>query len=117
MSMEFLKQEYWSGLQFPFPGDLPDPGIEPRSPALQADSLPSELSGKPRSRRLGHKKKEMSSGYGGVRRRGEALRETLTYCLLFSSVHLLLTLSCHGCGYLQLVVTDREIYISLLSRI
>ena len=36
------RQEYWSGLPFPSPGDLPDPGIEPRSPALQADSLPTE---------------------------------------------------------------------------
>ena len=42
-----LRQEYWSGLPFPFPGDLPDPGIEPRFPALQADALPSELLGKP----------------------------------------------------------------------
>ena len=41
--MEFSRQEYWSGLPFPFPGDLPDPGIKPRSPALQADSLPSGL--------------------------------------------------------------------------
>ena len=38
-----LQAEYWSGLPFPSPGDLPDPGIEPRSPALQADSLPTEL--------------------------------------------------------------------------
>ena len=38
---------YWSGLPFPSPGYLPDPGVEPRSPALQADSLPSEASGKP----------------------------------------------------------------------
>ena len=35
-------QEYWNGLPFPSPGDLPDPGMEPRSPALLADSLPSE---------------------------------------------------------------------------
>ena len=41
-SMEFSSQEYWSGLPFPSPGDLPNPGIEPRSPALQADTLPSE---------------------------------------------------------------------------
>ena len=41
LSMGFPKQEYWSGLPFPSPGDLRDPGIEPRS-ALQADSLPSE---------------------------------------------------------------------------
>ena len=40
-------QEYWSGLPFPSPRDLPDPGIEPRSPTLQADSLPSEPPGKP----------------------------------------------------------------------
>ena len=38
-----LQQEYWSGLPFPSPGDLPDPGIEPGPPALQADSLPTEL--------------------------------------------------------------------------
>ena len=38
-SMKFSRQEYWNGLPFPSPGDLPDPGIEPRSPALQADSL------------------------------------------------------------------------------
>ena len=40
--MEFSRQEYWSGLPFPSPGDLSDPGIEPRSPALQAGALPSE---------------------------------------------------------------------------
>ena len=39
LSMGFSKQEYWSGLPFPFSGDLPDPGMEPRSPAWQADSL------------------------------------------------------------------------------
>ena len=43
-----FRQEYWSGLPFPVPGDLPDPGIEPGSPALQADALPSEPQGKPR---------------------------------------------------------------------
>ena len=40
LSMGFPRQEYWSGLPFPSPGDLPDPGIEPMSPALQVDSLP-----------------------------------------------------------------------------
>ena len=45
--MGFSRQEYWSDLLFPSPGDLPDPGIEPRSPALQADSLLTELRGKP----------------------------------------------------------------------
>ena len=41
LSMGFSRQEYWSGLPFPSPGDLPDPGIEPESPALGADALPS----------------------------------------------------------------------------
>ena len=45
-SMGFSRQEYWSGVPFPSPGDLPDPGIEPRSPALEADTLTSEPPGK-----------------------------------------------------------------------
>ena len=45
-SMGFFRQEYWSGLPFPSAGDLPDPGIKPRSPTLQADALTSEPSGK-----------------------------------------------------------------------
>ena len=48
-SMGFSRQEYWNGLPFPSPGDLPDPGIKPRSPALQADALTSEPPGKPLS--------------------------------------------------------------------
>ena len=44
-SMGFSRQEYWSGLPLPSPGDLPNPGIELRSPVLQADSLTSELPG------------------------------------------------------------------------
>ena len=46
LSIEFSRQEYWSGYPFPSPGDLPNPGIEPVSPALQADSLPAEILGK-----------------------------------------------------------------------
>ena len=45
--MGFPRQEYWSELPFPFPGDLLDPGIKPVSPALQADSIPTEPPGKP----------------------------------------------------------------------
>ena len=47
LSMKFSRQEYWSWLPFPSPGDCPDAGTEPGSPALQADSLPSEPPGKP----------------------------------------------------------------------
>ena len=47
LSMGFLRQEHWSGLPFHSPGDLSDPGIKPRFPALQADTLPSEPVGKP----------------------------------------------------------------------
>ena len=46
LSIGFSRQEYWSGLPFPSPGGLPNPGIEPRSPALQADALTSEPPGK-----------------------------------------------------------------------
>ena len=47
LSMGFSRQECWSGLPFPSPGDLPDPGIKPGSSTLQADALPSEPPGKP----------------------------------------------------------------------
>ena len=47
LSMGFSREEYWSGLPFPPPGGLPDPGIEPRSSALRVDSLLSEPQGKP----------------------------------------------------------------------
>ena len=53
LSMGFSRQEYWSGLPFPSLGDLPDPGIEPGSPALQADALPSEPPGKPKATQIG----------------------------------------------------------------
>ena len=53
-SMEFSRQEYWSGLPFPSPGDLPDPGIELRSPALRADALLSEPPGKPKVKVLSY---------------------------------------------------------------
>jgi len=47
--MEFSRQEYWSGLPFPSPGDLPDPGIEPWSPTLRANALLSETPGNRRT--------------------------------------------------------------------
>ena len=48
-SMEFSRPEYWSGQPFPSPGDLSNPGIKPRSPSLQADSLPAEPQRKPKN--------------------------------------------------------------------
>ena len=53
LSMEFSRQEYWSGLVFPSPGDLSNPGIEPRSPAFQSDSLLSEPLRKPKNTGVG----------------------------------------------------------------
>ena len=55
--MGFSRQEYWSGLPFPSPGDLTDPGIEPRSPALQADSVLAEP--------LGHINRKNTDGFSG----------------------------------------------------
>ena len=51
-SMGFSREEYWSGLPFPSPGDLPDPGIEPRSPALETDALTSKPPGKKKTKQV-----------------------------------------------------------------
>ena len=51
--MEFSRPEYWCGYPFPSPGDPPNPGIEPRSPTLQTDSLPAEPQGKPKNTGVG----------------------------------------------------------------
>ena len=51
--MEYSRPEYWSGYPFPYPGDLPNPGIKPRSPALQVDSLPAEPPRKPKNTGVG----------------------------------------------------------------
>ena len=53
LSMEFSRPEYWSGQPFPSPVDLPNPGIKPRPPALQVDSLPAEPPGKPKNTGVG----------------------------------------------------------------
>ena len=63
LPLEFTRQEYWGGLPFPSPGDLPDPGIEPRSPALQADSLPSEPLGKLQGTGLVYGKPDLHSPF------------------------------------------------------
>ena len=56
--MEFSRQEYWTGLPFPSTGDLPNPGIKPGSPTLQADSLPSEPPGKLHKNKVGGDKQK-----------------------------------------------------------
>ena len=53
-SMEFSRLGYWSGQPFPSPGDLPNPGTEPKSPTLQADSLPADPQGKPKNTGVGN---------------------------------------------------------------
>ena len=58
LSTGFSRQEYWSGLPFPSPGDLPDPGIEPGSPAFQEDALTSEPPGKHSRAIINNQKKE-----------------------------------------------------------
>ena len=72
-SMEFSRREYWSGLLFPSPGHLPDPGTEPRSPTLQADSLLSEPLGKPMKTLLLNKvpftrswSQDLGASFGGL---------------------------------------------------
>ena len=70
LSMGFSRQEYWSGLPFPSPGDLPNPGIEPGSPALQAGALSSEPPGNP-NRNLKDHKIEETVVYQDIRGRTE----------------------------------------------
>ena len=62
-SMGFSRQECWSGLPFPSSGDLPNPGIEPGSPALQADTLLSEPPGKPKNVTETHQSKSLLIGF------------------------------------------------------
>ena len=61
--MGFSREEYWSGLSFFFPEDLPDPGIKPGSPALQADSLPFELQERPHKYSAAHQLKKQKMNY------------------------------------------------------
>ena len=65
LSMGFSRWEYWNGLPFPSPEDLPNPGIKPGSPALQADSLLTELWGKPLGHRLAGKRRRKERQLNG----------------------------------------------------
>ena len=62
LSIGFLRQEYWNGLPFPSPGDLPNSGIKPTSPELQVDSLPAKSLGKPKTeQKYTHRDRSMLS--------------------------------------------------------
>ena len=61
--MGFSRQEYWSGLPFPSPEDLPDSGIEPGSPALQEDSVPAELPEKLNEKKKQKQKQENQTAF------------------------------------------------------
>ena len=76
LSMGFFRQGYWSGLLFPPPGDLPDPGIEPGSPTVPADILTSEPPGKVVGKEEGARKD------GGIWKLSGALAECAVMCLL-----------------------------------
>ena len=70
--MEFYRQEFWNGLPCPSPGALPNPGIEPRSPTLQGDSLPAEPPGKPKNTGVGNlsflqQTRTLDKSYDGLR--------------------------------------------------
>ena len=84
-SMGFSWQEYWNGLHFPSPGNFPNPGIEPGSPTLQADSLPAELQGKPSKFKVIRTRWPSGQGDG-----------VLIHCALHGWVR---TLSSFTCGF------------------
>ena len=90
--MGFSRQEYQSGLPFPSPGDLPDPGMEPGSPALQADSLPTELQGKSQNalKDLGKEKSILGSFLSSAPNNflSWICRESVSFVAPVSSLHL-----------------------------
>ena len=85
--VEFSGQEYWSGLPFPSPGDLPVPGIEPRSPALQADSLLSEPPGKPSSATKEAIMQQVEKAHSLQRRPRAAKKKSMYYTHTHTHTH------------------------------
>ena len=82
LSMGFSRQEYWSGLPFPSPGDLPDPGIEPRSPTLQADTLLSEPPGKQITENNWYQKTTLSENNWYSGKQNSPLTQHLSFSLV-----------------------------------
>ena len=86
--MEFFRQEYWSGFPYLPPGALPDPGIEPASPALQVDSSPAEPSGKPTSlTRPKAAVQEPLMGENPKRKYACSVKESLCFCIKLLHLH------------------------------
>ena len=83
-SMGFSRQEYWRGLPFPSPGDIPNPGIEHSSPTLQVDSLPAEPQGKPPDSSVGKKPTCNSGDPGSIPGLGWSTGEVIGYPLQYS---------------------------------
>ena len=100
LSREFSRQEYWSRLPFPSPEDLPDPGIDPGSPALEADSFPCEPPGKPR---LDFNTMSISPAIMKILNHPEMIAE----CVLCTWVGVLLSLLA------ALTMTDKEVMQTL----
>ena len=86
LSISFPRQEYWSGLPFPSPGDLSDPGIEPGSPALQVGSLLSEPAGKTLDFNPKSKNKGQGGEEGALPQQGPVTLEAPTPCLCLRSL-------------------------------
>ena len=106
--MEFSRPEHWSGLPFPSPGDLPNPGMEPGSPVLQVDSLPTELSGKP-CMSLNQREEERKERKGRESKRIEVITQTHSFyslrflfvVQLLSCVRLFLTPGTAACSLIH----------------
>ena len=82
LSMGFSRQEYWSGVPFHYPGDLPNPGNERRSPVLQADSLPTELLGPGKISVTGNSASEHHLGLSAPETEGLPFSPTVKSCVL-----------------------------------
>ena len=102
LSMGFSRQQYWSGLPFPSPVDLPNPGIEPRSPALQTDALPSEPPGKSLQKEMLNNSIQTSSedGKGNVHFHIKSC--TVLHASIYSLLHQLSTGKCPFYGIYSL---------------
>ena len=103
-SVHGIRQEYWSGLQYPPLGDLPDPGIEPRSPTWQVDSLPSEPPGKPESTKLASNTSLWTLGWESFL----FLSQLCGRCSVIHSVSCIIRLFIYHCSTIQEVLWGQQ---------